>query len=105
LDNNDYDELKESLTWEGSAAVTLSSKEARFIHAVASFRKGQRIISNDQYEDLKVRCHLNNNNIILVVKWIQADLVTANSWVVNRQQDPLEKLGLDTFLGYLHRTF
>ena len=27
------------------------------------------------------------------------------SWVVNRAPDPLEKLGLNTFLGYIHRSF
>ena len=34
---------------------------------------------------------------------LKSDLKAENSWVVNRLQDPLERLGLDTFMGYLHR--
>jgi len=34
---------------------------------------------------------------------LKNELKAAGSWVVNRVQDPLEKLGMDTFLGYLHR--
>mmetsp|Transcript_2583 Transcript_2583/g.3509 ORF Transcript_2583/g.3509 Transcript_2583/m.3509 type:complete len:275 (-) Transcript_2583:126-950(-) len=86
LSNEDYDELKEQLTWEGSVATTLSSKEAHFITAVASSRRGEPIINDADYEVLKKEL------------WAQ------DSWVVKRQQDPLERLGLKTFMGYLHRS-
>lgn len=43
-------------------------------------------MSDDEYEVLK------------------SELLTQSSWVVKRQPDPLEKLGLNTFLGYLHRS-
>jgi len=39
LDDDDYNDLKDQLTWEGSAAVSVSAAEARFIFAVSSFRQ------------------------------------------------------------------
>ena len=84
LEDEDYDELKDMLTWEGSAAVTLSSKEARFLSGVSAYRRGDPIMTDIEYEQLK------------------SELQAERSWIVSRMQDPLEKLGLDTFLGYLH---
>jgi hypothetical protein len=86
LDDDDYNELKEMLTWEGSSVATLKGKEAKFISSVASFRRGQSNLSDTDYEKLK------------------SELQSENSWVVKRMQDPLEKLGMKTFLGYLHRS-
>ncbi len=34
---------------------------------------------------------------------LKSDLQKQNSWVVNRAMDPLERLGMNTFMGYLHR--
>lgn len=36
-------------------------------------------------------------------KALKADLKQKGSWVVNREEDALEKMGLNTFMGYLHR--
>ena len=85
LDDESYDELKDSLTWEGSAVAVLRGDEARFIYAVAANNRGESLLSNEEYDKLKTT------------------LVNTNSWVVNRVQDPLEKMGLQTFMGYLHR--
>jgi len=32
-------------------------------------------------------------------------LKSKGSWVANRVQDPLERLGVDSFLGYIHQSF
>jgi hypothetical protein len=48
--------------------------------------RGEAILSNEAYETLK------------------KELQQSDSWTVKRQRDPLEKLGLSTFLGYLHRS-
>lgn len=87
LNNDDYDELKSSLTWDGSALVNLSGKEAQFLFAVAAARKGAPTMPDDQYAALK------------------EELQAQNSWVAARGMDPLEKLGMQTLLGYIHRTF
>lgn len=85
LNDDVYDELKDSLTWEGSAVAVLRGDEARFIYAVAAYQRGESLMTDDEYEKLK------------------ASLVKEKSWVVNRTQDPLEKMGMNTFMGYLHR--
>lgn len=41
LEDNDYNELKEQLTWEGSSVPTMKSQEAHFVTAVASNAKGE----------------------------------------------------------------
>ena len=85
LNNDDYEDLKENLTWEGSSIATMNKKEAMFVNAVASAKRGLPMMSDAEYSELKT------------------DLKKEGSWVVSRGQDALEKLGMDTFLGYLHR--
>lgn len=85
MEDSDYDELKSSLVWQGSAAATVSGKEALFLSAVAAFHRGKPLLSETEYSTLK------------------RSLQQENSWVTQRQPDALGKLGLDTFLSYLHR--
>jgi len=85
LNNEDYEEVKENLEWEGSSVPRMNKKEALFVTAVASSRRGDSIMSDDEYLELK------------------RDLVQEGSWVTKRAPDGLEKIGLQTFLGYLHR--
>lgn len=86
LNNEDYGELKENLTWEGSSVVTMNRQECMFVNAVAASKRGDPIMTDGEYKELK------------------SDLKNQGSWVVSRGQDALERLGLDTFLGYLHRS-
>jgi hypothetical protein len=85
LNNADYDELHENLTWEGSSVATMSKKEVEFVSAVAASKRGESLINDEEYESLK------------------EELKEKGSWVVNRGEDALEKLGENTFLSYLHR--
>jgi hypothetical protein len=85
LSNDDYANLKENLNWEGSSVATMKADEALFVTAVAGARRGDSIMDDEEYLALKAR------------------LKTEGSWVTARGQDALEKLGLNTFLGYLHR--
>lgn len=86
LNNEDYEELKNQLTWAGSDVPSLNAKEALFLTAVASFRRGDKLLEESEYNSLKQQ------------------LRDQNSWIVQRKADALEKLGLNTFLGYLHRS-
>ena len=87
LANDDYNDLKEMLTWEGSAVVSMNAKEAQFVISVATSKRGQGTLIDSDYDKLK------------------SELLAAQSWVVTTKQDPLEKMGIETFLGYLHRSF
>ena len=66
--------------------ATLTGKEALFISAVAGARRQKPILTDDEYTSLK------------------QELQSQSSWVVNREPDALEKLGLNTFMGYLHNS-
>ncbi len=85
LSDEDYNNLKDQLAWDGSVALSITGDEAMFISSVAAYRRGTSLMDNIEYEKLKSK------------------LQAADSWVVKRTQDPLEKLGLKTFMGYLHR--
>eukprot|EP00596_Hydrurales_sp_CCMP1899_P002546 CAMPEP_0119033426 /NCGR_PEP_ID=MMETSP1177-20130426/466_1 /TAXON_ID=2985 /ORGANISM="Ochromonas sp, Strain CCMP1899" /LENGTH=269 /DNA_ID=CAMNT_0006990155 /DNA_START=167 /DNA_END=976 /DNA_ORIENTATION=+ len=87
LDNDDYDGLKEMLMWEGSSVVAMNAKEAQFVVSVATNKKGLGTLNDADYDNLK------------------NELLAAQSWVVTTKFDPLEKMGIDTFLGYLHRSW
>lgn len=87
LDDEDYSELKDNLTWEGSSVPMMKGKEAMFVTAVASSRRGLGTMDDEEYGALK------------------AELKKEGSWVTDRGQDALEKLGINTFMGYLHRSF
>ena len=63
----------------------MSADEAEFVSAVAAAKRGEPLMDDEQYIELK------------------KELKKKGSWVVNRKQDALEKLGDNTFLGYLHR--
>jgi hypothetical protein len=84
LEDEMYNELKEQLTWEGSAVATMRGNEALFVTAVANSRRGTPIMEDSEYSTLK------------------EELKQAGSWVATREFDPLEKLGLQTFVSYLH---
>lgn len=86
LNNDDYDELHENLTWEGSSIATMSAKEAEFVSVVAASKRGEPLMDDAEYTALKT------------------ELKKEKSWVVNRKEDALEKLGLNSFMGYLHRS-
>lgn len=83
LNDDDYNELKEMLTWEGSVVSTMKGDEALFVTAVAGNAKGLKLLNDDDYNKLKTT------------------LQSQNSWVVSRKPDALAKLGVDTFMSYL----
>lgn len=86
LNNDDYEELKENLVWEGSSVPSLSRQEATFINAVAASKRGEPILDDEEYQSLK------------------EELKQKKSWVTDRKQDALEQYGMNTFLGYLHQS-
>ena len=63
---------------------SMTGSEALFVTAVANSRKGTPILSDQEYAEIK------------------ASLQKEGSWVTARAEDPLEKLGMSTFMSYLH---
>lgn len=53
LPDEQFDRLREDLSWEGSALVTLNRNETLFINAMQAYTKGQPILPNEQFDELK----------------------------------------------------
>ena len=53
ISNEEFDNLKQELTWEGSQVVVLSANELRFLEAKRAFEAGRPVMSDADYEALK----------------------------------------------------
>lgn len=53
LSDNDYDRLRDELNWQGSGFPTLRRYEVSFVSAAISYARGEPIVSDTEYEDLK----------------------------------------------------
>jgi len=53
LSDEDFDLLKEELTWEGSEYATLNRQETKFLEAMSAYSRGQPILSDEEFDDLK----------------------------------------------------
>jgi len=53
LTDDQFNLLRNDLSWEGSALVTLSRNETLFMNAIMAYNKGTPILSNPEFDDLK----------------------------------------------------
>lgn len=55
MSNEEFDNLKEELTWEGSKVIMLSADEQRFMEASLAYQAGKQILSDEEYDNLKIK--------------------------------------------------
>ena len=55
LNDEDYDRLREELNWQGSGFPTLRRYEIEFVQAAISYSRGDPIVDDEKYEELKQR--------------------------------------------------
>lgn len=53
ISNEEFDNLKEELTWQGSDVITLSREEYRFLDAAKAYEQGKPIMADDEFDKLK----------------------------------------------------
>jgi DNA-directed RNA polymerase subunit RPC12/RpoP len=53
MSNEEFDNLKEELMWEGSKVVMLSSDEQKFMEASLAYQARKPILSDEEYDKLK----------------------------------------------------
>ncbi|KAG7672555.1 putative PGR5-like protein 1A, chloroplastic [Nannochloris sp. 'desiccata'] len=63
ISDAEFDLLKDELLWNGSKVAILSSNEKKFLEAVLSFNKGKPIMSNDDFDQLKVALKKENSMV------------------------------------------
>ncbi|BAU00502.1 hypothetical protein LR48_Vigan06g005700 [Vigna angularis] len=64
MSNEEFDNLKEELMWEGSTVVMLSSEEQKFLEASMAYVSGKPILSDKEFDDLKLRLKMEGSEIV-----------------------------------------
>ncbi|KAF7810231.1 PGR5-like protein 1A, chloroplastic [Senna tora] len=65
MSNEEFDNLKEELMWEGSSVVMLSSDEQKFLEASIAYVSGKPIMNDKEYDDLKQRLKMEGSEIVV----------------------------------------
>ncbi|GAB2224579.1 hypothetical protein Droror1_Dr00005341 [Drosera rotundifolia] len=65
MSNEEFDNLKEELMWEGSSVVMLSADEQRFLEASMAYVAGKPIMTDKEYDELKQRLKIEGSDIVV----------------------------------------
>ncbi|XVF10712.1 hypothetical protein REPUB_Repub07fG0206000 [Reevesia pubescens] len=65
MSNEEFDNLKEELMWEGSSVVMLSSDEQKFMEASMAYVSGKQILTDEEFDDLKLRLKIEGSEIVV----------------------------------------
>lgn len=64
MSNEEFDNLKEELIWEGSRVAVLSAEEQRFMEASMSYAEGKNYVSDEAYDELKRQLQEQNSKVV-----------------------------------------
>ncbi|XP_062213078.1 PGR5-like protein 1A, chloroplastic [Phragmites australis] len=64
MSNEEFDNLKEELMWEGSSVVMLSPDEQRLLEASMAYAAGNPIMSDAEFDELKLRLKKDGSDIV-----------------------------------------
>ncbi|GFP97772.1 pgr5-like protein 1a chloroplastic [Phtheirospermum japonicum] len=65
MSNEEFDNLKEELMWEGSSVVMLSADEQRFLEASMAYVSGNPIVTDEEYDKLKQKLKMDGSDIVV----------------------------------------
>ncbi|KAK9147658.1 hypothetical protein Scep_006415 [Stephania cephalantha] len=65
MSNEEFDNLKEELMWEGSSVVMLSSDEQKFLEASMAYVSGNPILTDKEFDELKLRLKSEGSEIVV----------------------------------------
>ncbi|XP_042952741.1 PGR5-like protein 1A, chloroplastic isoform X3 [Carya illinoinensis] len=65
MSNEEFDNLKEELMWEGSSVVMLSSDEQKFLEASMAYVAGKPILNDEEFDQLKLRLKTEGSEIVV----------------------------------------
>mmetsp|Transcript_5758 Transcript_5758/g.6286 ORF Transcript_5758/g.6286 Transcript_5758/m.6286 type:complete len:327 (+) Transcript_5758:129-1109(+) len=68
LSDKQFDRLREDLSWDGSALVTLNRNETLFLNAMQAYNKGQPILTDQQFDDLKKALKESNSKLAVATE-------------------------------------
>lgn len=64
MSNEEFDNLKEELMWEGSSVVMLSPDEQKFLEASMAYVSGKPIMNDEEYDKLKMQLKRDGSGIV-----------------------------------------
>lgn len=64
MTDEEFELLKEELTWAGSKVVVLEVDEQRFLEAATMYAKGKPIMSDAEYDELKNKLRASNSIVV-----------------------------------------
>ncbi|WJX54957.1 PGR5-like protein 1A, chloroplastic [Trifolium repens] len=64
MSNEEFDNLKEELMWEGSTVVMLSSSEQKFLEASIAYVSGKPVMSDKEFDELKMKLKIEGSEIV-----------------------------------------
>ncbi|OEL25476.1 PGR5-like protein 1A, chloroplastic [Dichanthelium oligosanthes] len=79
MSNEEFDNLKEELMWEGSSVVMLSPDEQRLLEASMAYAAGKPIMSDAEFDELKLRLKVYSD---LTVDYLKMLLLNVPATVV-----------------------
>ena len=65
ISNEEFDVLKEELTWQGSEVVSLERDEVKFLEAVYAYESGKPIMTNEEFDELKTKLR-NDGSVVSI---------------------------------------
>ncbi|XP_042009418.1 PGR5-like protein 1A, chloroplastic isoform X2 [Salvia splendens] len=65
MSNEEFDNLKEELMWEGSSVVMLSADEQRFLEASMAYVSGTPLLSDKEFDELKQKLKADGSEIVV----------------------------------------
>ncbi|KAM3343801.1 PGR5-like protein 1A, chloroplastic [Capsicum galapagoense] len=65
MSNEEFDNLKEELMWEGSSVVMLSADEQRFLEASMAYVSGNPILTDEEFDKLKLKLKMDGSEIVV----------------------------------------
>ncbi|CAK9173103.1 unnamed protein product [Ilex paraguariensis] len=65
MSNEEFDNLKEELMWEGSSVVMLSADEQRFLEASMAYVSGEPIMTDQEFDKLKIKLKMDGSDIVV----------------------------------------
>ncbi|CAD6225971.1 unnamed protein product [Miscanthus lutarioriparius] len=64
MSNEEFDNLKEELMWEGSSVVMLSADEQKLLEASMAYVSGNPIMTDEEFDQLKLRLKKEGSDIV-----------------------------------------
>ncbi|XP_078445848.1 PGR5-like protein 1B, chloroplastic [Wolffia australiana] len=64
MSNEEFDNLKEELMWEGSSVVMLSSDEQKLLEASMAYAAGNPIMTDEEFDQLKMKLKEDGSDVV-----------------------------------------